>query len=338
MGYIVLIPAYKPSEKLVELIDELNADNIRTLVVNDGSGSEYDAIFDKVRERGIEVVVHDVNMGKGMALKTGIERISKMDDVDGIVTADADGQHLEKDIIRIMDSMRKHPDSLILGVRQFAKSNVPFRSRLGNWVTKCLFFLVARLRISDTQTGLRGLPRSIFGHLIELEGSRYEYEMSMLLSVRHWGVSVVQVPIETVYIDGNKGSSFNTFKDTFAIAKQLLKFSVSSLISTLVDYGIYMALGFIFPQLAYAARFIPARVASATCNYLLNRLVVFKKGTTSSVFKYILLASCVMLVSALCVNCLEHLGLGSFLSKVLIDAPMFFVNYYFQKEFVFKKK
>ena len=76
MGYIVLIPAYKPSEKLVELIDELNADNIRTLVVNDGSGSEYDAIFDKVRERGIEVVVHDVNMGKGMALKTGIERIS----------------------------------------------------------------------------------------------------------------------------------------------------------------------------------------------------------------------------------------------------------------------
>ena len=50
MGYIVLIPAYKPSEKLVELIDELNADNIRTLVVNDGSGSEYDAIFDKVRE------------------------------------------------------------------------------------------------------------------------------------------------------------------------------------------------------------------------------------------------------------------------------------------------
>ena len=338
MGYIVLIPAYKPSEKLVELIDELNADNIRTLVVNDGSGSEYDAIFDKVRERGIEVVVHDVNMGKGMALKTGIERISKMDDVDGIVTADADGQHLAKDIIRIMDSMRKHPDSLILGVRQFAKSNVPFRSRLGNWGTKCLFFLVARLRISDTQTGLRGLPRSIFGHLIELEGSRYEYEMSMLLSVRHWGVSVVQVPIETVYIDGNKGSSFNTFKDTFAIAKQLLKFSVSSLISTLVDYGIYMALGFIFPQLAYAARFIPARVASATCNYLLNRLVVFKKGTASSVFKYILLASCVMLVSALCVNCLEHLGLGSFLSKVLIDAPMFFVNYYFQKEFVFKKK
>ena len=45
MGYIVLIPAYKPSEKLVELIDELNADNIRTLVVNDGSGSEYDAII-----------------------------------------------------------------------------------------------------------------------------------------------------------------------------------------------------------------------------------------------------------------------------------------------------
>ena len=110
------------------------------------------------------------------------------------------------------------------------------------------------------------------------------------------------------------------------------------MISTLVDYGIYMALGFIFPQLAYAARFIPARVASATCNYLLNRLVVFKKGTTSSVFKYILLAACVMLISALCVNCLEHLGLGSFLSKVLIDAPMFFVNYYFQKEFVFKKK
>ena len=109
--------------------------------------------------------------------------------------------------------MREHPEGLVLGVREFA-GKIPFRSRLGNVWTRALFRLVTGISLRDTQTGLRGIPRGLFERLLGIPGDRYEYELRMLVDARFHPSPPLQVPIETVYIDGNKSSHFRPFEDT----------------------------------------------------------------------------------------------------------------------------
>ena len=72
MNFYVLIPAYRPDDKLLHLMESLHAAGLRNiLVVNDGSGNAHEAVFRTIRERWSHVVIlsHDVNRGKGAALK-----------------------------------------------------------------------------------------------------------------------------------------------------------------------------------------------------------------------------------------------------------------------------
>ncbi|MDO4568499.1 MAG: glycosyltransferase [Clostridia bacterium] len=347
MKYPVLIPAYKPDDKLVALVDDLLAHELSVLVVNDGSAPEYEWVFDAVRERGVEVLVHEVNQGKGAALKTGIAHLAKDPLVEGVVTADADGQHKCSDILRVMDRLSVEHRSIVLGVRKFAGKNVPMRSKIGNWTTKCVFFLVSGQRISDTQTGLRGLPKCFFNELLALEGNRYEYEMNMLLNVRHWHAHLVQIPIETVYIDENKGSSYNTWRDTKLILVQILKYCASSVVSTIADYFLYILLCSSLPALPFleglhlqtaAVWVVVSRIFSSALNFAINRFAVFRRGSGSSVAKFALLVVANILVAAFGVNCLVLIGVRDVAAKVIIDVPLFLLNYYVQNTFIFRPK
>src|ERR1039457_904582 len=91
--HVVLIPAYRPSPGLVDLVSDLSARGMRAiLLVDDGSGPEFREIFDQAAQiSGVQVLRHAVNLGKGAALKTGINRaLCAFPDLTGIVTADAD--------------------------------------------------------------------------------------------------------------------------------------------------------------------------------------------------------------------------------------------------------
>ena len=113
---VVLIPAYKPDERLIELTRELRGKDLDVLLVDDGGGEAYAHIFGDCRALGAQVAVHAVNLGKGRALKTGINAALQLwPDMAGIVTADADGQHTPADILRLIDALGEHPHSLVLG-------------------------------------------------------------------------------------------------------------------------------------------------------------------------------------------------------------------------------
>src|SRR5262245_2218225 len=185
MGAIVaLIPAFRPTKQLVETVRQLSQSGAfeQTVIVDDGSGPEFQDIFDEAtRVPGVRRLGHAVNLGKGAALRTGVNDILwSLPSCAGIVTADADGQHAPEDVVRVAEELRRHPDALILGCRQF-RTRVPFRSRFGNGVTKRLFRLLAGKALTDTQTGLRGLPRTLLPHLLEIPANRYEFELDMLL-------------------------------------------------------------------------------------------------------------------------------------------------------------
>ena len=92
---VVLIPAYKPDERLIQLTRELKEEKLDVLLVDDGGQKPFAPIFEKCRALGAEIAVHAVNQGKGRALKTGLNAaLNIWPDLSGVVTADADGQHI----------------------------------------------------------------------------------------------------------------------------------------------------------------------------------------------------------------------------------------------------
>ena len=209
----ILVPAYDPDGKLAALVEDLQPLFPHLVLVDDGSIHGRD-VLDEVRGRVEVLLVHDVNRGKGAALRTGLSWIREhLPAVRAVVTADSDGQHRPADIRRIAEAALGHPDGLVLGVREFA-GKVPFRSRLGNVWTRLLFRLLTGLPVRDTQTGLRGLPRTLFDTLLKIPGDRYEYEIRMLVDARRHAAPPLQIPIETVYLEGNRSSHFRPFRDT----------------------------------------------------------------------------------------------------------------------------
>ncbi|MDO5378377.1 MAG: bifunctional glycosyltransferase family 2/GtrA family protein [Clostridia bacterium] len=335
---VVLIPAYKPDERLVELVRELLGERLPVMLVDDGGQETYAEIFTRCREMGAQVAVHSVNMGKGRALKTGINAaLLAWPDLTGIVTADADGQHTPADILRLIEAMGAHPNALILGSREFS-GDVPFKSRWGNRITRFVYALASGVNVRDTQTGLRALPRCALEEMMRIDGERYEYEMNVLLKLRDMRIGVFEVPIETIYIDDNAGSHFNPVRDAFRIYMVIVKYLFSSATSFAVDYGLYWLCLFVLkfsPLLAYAL----ARLVSSQINYHLNKHTVFSnRGGKNAMFKYYALAVVQGLIGAGLVQAIPAaLPVSAAIVKIPVDLVLFAISYVIQRDYVFDK-
>lgn len=338
----VLIPAYKPDERLITLTQELLESKLDVMLVDDGGQKAFEHIFEACRALGAKVAVHAVNMGKGRALKTGINAcLLEWPDLFGVVTADADGQHTPKDILRLIDALYEHPDKLVLGSREFT-GDVPFKSRWGNRITRTVYTLVSGVHVGDTQTGLRALPRCALEAMAKIDGERYEYEMNVLLKLRDMQLGVFEVPIETIYIDDNAGSHFNPVRDAariyLVIFKHLFTYFFSSGFSTIVDYVLYWLLwrglglsGFV----SYAL----ARVVSSQVNYRLNKHTVFsERGGRYSMVKYYALAVVQGALGAALVQFLPTVvPLSAGIIKIPVDITLFCISYVIQRDYVFDK-
>lgn len=243
---IVVVPAYQPDEKLLGVVRDFRnaAPSFSMVVVDDGSRESCAPIFAELDHLDyVTVLHHPHNKGKGAALKTAFQYIGEhFSECDGILTVDADGQHLVSDALEVCRALHEHPDMLITGSRRFT-GNVPLRSRFGNGVTRGVFRLTTGKKVYDTQTGLRAFSFDRISEMIALEGDRYEYEINQLLYCCTKSTGVYEVPIETVYIDDNKSSHFNTIRDSAKIYKVIfrylgptfLKFISTSFLSFLID-------------------------------------------------------------------------------------------------------
>ncbi|MFA6807561.1 MAG: glycosyltransferase family 2 protein, partial [Eubacteriales bacterium] len=228
MKPVVIIPALNPDGKLITLVQDLKKIDLQIIIINDGSSQEYKSIFETLKSKyQCEICNHFKNMGKGAALKTGIKyAMVNYPESSGYVTADADGQHTPEDILKIVNSLEKNSNSLILGARSFNKKEIPFKSLFGNRITSFVYFLSTGKRCADTQTGLRGIPKGLGELCLSVSGDKYEYEMNMLLEMGRKGVSFIYVPIATIYLEDNKSSHFNPIKDSIIIYLNILKYSL----------------------------------------------------------------------------------------------------------------
>lgn len=336
----IIIPAYQPDTRMLKLISEiLINEKYEIILVNDGSSQKYKALFDKAAELGCTVLHHKTNQGKGAALKTAFRYLLNTNETDALICADCDGQHKWADIKKIAESIPFHPNSIILGSRKFA-GKIPLKSMLGNTITRAVFSLITGQKISDTQTGLRGFSSTMLPWLVQLEGNRYEYEMNQLLQAKKAGFNFHCIPIETIYENNNKGSHFNPILDSIRVLMPILKFSMSSIASGLIDFAFLFLLQSAFQNLLTAV--VGARLISSICNYMINQHFVFQTKANkkaSSLVQYYLLVLVILGCNYLLISFLNKgLQLPLFLSKVLTEGLLFCLSYIIQNKVIFRKK
>jgi glycosyltransferase involved in cell wall biosynthesis len=330
----VVIPAYRPSAGLIEVVQKLTEKRLPAIiVVDDGSGAEFSAIFARVAQfANVEVLRHAVNLGKGAALKTAFNHVlCTVPDLAGVVTADADGQHHPDDIERVAAALLERPDALVLGARAF-EGEIPLRSKIGNVATRGIMRALLGQKLADTQTGLRGIPASLLPRLLRVESTGYEFELEMLIAAHHLSVPVIEVTIQTIYERGNPSSHFNPVTDSMKIYFVLLRFGSVSLMSALLDNLIFILLVHRIDSILTSQ--VISRVFTVIFNYGMVRSSVFysKQRHKTVLPKYLTL----ILVSGSCsyagIQLLStRYGVGVVSAKLLVETVLFFANFAIQR-------
>ncbi len=354
----VVLPSLDPDEKLGCVIDGLLEYGFTDIIlVNDGSKPENLHYFEEAaRHPEVHLLHHPVNRGKGAALKTAFAWfLANRPEAAGVVTVDGDNQHHPADTKTCTEHMML-TNHLVLGVRDFNQPDVPARSRSGNKITSLVFKLFVGMTISDTQTGLRAIPRKELSILLGVGGDRFEYETNMLLALKKYRIPFEEVKIRTVYIEENKSSHFHAVKDSWRIYKLIFahffKYTLTSLLCALVDEGLYVVLTWIlhdflknFTLTAVCA--LGARAVSSLLNYFMNRKLVFhsNEGLASSVGKYYALAIPMAGAQVLLTHLVNTLFAipGSMvfwrsISHLMVMILLYFVSFSIQQRWVFTSK
>lgn len=334
----VLIPSYEPDHRLIELIKSLRAmTEAPIIVVDDGSGERFRNIFDSVKAAGCTVLTHVVNRGKGRALKTGFQYILDNVPAATVVCADSDGQHSPKDIVAVGQASESTEAKMVLGSRLFT-GKVPLRSRLGNRLTSKVYDSATGIYIGDTQTGLRGYPRSMLSWLCQVPGERFEYEMNLLLEAPAHGYGITELPIDTIYLNDNHSSHFRPIADSLKIYMPILKFSASSVISGILDFVLLLLFQSATSNLLLSV--IGARAGSSAANYAMNRRLVFasqkKTSFRKSMTSYYSLAVFILGLNYACLSLLHTLlGVPLIPAKFATECLLFLFSYWAQRRFVY---
>ena len=352
----VVLPSLDPDEKLTAVIDGLLEYGFSDIIlVNDGSKQENLPYFldAAALHPEIHLLHHEVNRGKGAALKTAFRYfLDNRPDGAGVVTVDGDNQHHPADTRACCEHMLE-TGHCVLGCRDFSQEDVPPRSRFGNRTTSLVFKIFCGMTISDTQTGLRALPRDAVEQLMDVSGDRFEYETNMLLAFKTKGIPFDEVKIRTVYIEENKSSHFRVIHDSWRIYKLILahffRYTLSSLTSAVVDTLAYSLLSWILRSFLSgfaltAAAGVCARVISSLLNFFMNKKLVFqtKVDTKKAILRYYCLALPQMAVQVLLTQGVYALfrisdqanGMRTMIYAVVMTV-LYFVSYMIQQRWVF---
>ncbi len=353
----VVIPAYEPPLKFVDYLKVLKdggASNV--IVVNDGSNEKYQVVFDKAKEiDGVTVLEYSKNQGKGFALKHAFSYVKDNFSASSvIVTADCDGQHSVKDVLRLATSAEENPNCLILGARDFSSTNVPKRSRFGNLNTRRMFSFLYGMKVTDTQTGLRAFSYNMLDKMLAISGNRFEYEMNMLIVLYKQNVEFKEISIDTIYEekpdDVERRSHFKTISDSAKVWWVLLKnvngYLIGGILSAIIEFIVYsLCVYLIFAGLIEQTNLllsaITARILSSIVNFIFNCKIVFKGKGKSTIIRYYTLWACLFISTTLITTYLNVFGIPPVIFKLITDTILAVISYRVQTVWVFphnKKK
>jgi putative flippase GtrA len=280
------------------------------------------------------LLTNAVNLGKGAALKHGMNYILvNYPACTGVVTADADGQHSAADILKMAAELKEKPDNVIFGARQFGL-DVPLRSRFGNLISRYLYRFFIGLSLSDTQTGLRGIPRSLMTRCLSIRANRYEFETEQLIIIKSAGMPVREIPIQTIYIDDNRTSHFRPLLDSAQIYFVLLRYVGSSLITEAVDLVVFATIMAWSDDLLLSNTV--GRLVAIWAQFTLLQKFVFRlRGNAKMFAAYLGLVVVSGIVSTAMQKQLANLVPFPVAAKIIAEVSVFLFNFLFLRDLVF---
>lgn len=207
---------------------------------------------------------------------------------------------------------------------------------MGNIVSRSILKLMMGLSISDTQTGLRGIPREFIDEILPLRTRGYDFELDMLLLALSKKRALVEVPIFTLYHDDNASSHFNPLLDSFKVYMVFLRFSISSLLTFFIDFSVFSASMMLGCSLELAI--CMARLVAGTFNFVVNRSLVFKSSASvsTSLLKYLLCVIFMAFLSyVLTLFIVSALNINVYAAKIINETVLYFLSFLLQRSLVF---
>ncbi|HYI09754.1 MAG TPA: glycosyltransferase family 2 protein [Thermoanaerobaculia bacterium] len=211
--FAVLIPAYNAERTVAPVITEARLQLEPVVVIDDGS---RDATGEVARAVGATVLRHEHNRGKGGALKTGFVW-ALQNGFDGVITLDADGQHLPGEIPKFLEEREESGADLIIGGRSHLFAGMLPRRRMANRFSAWTISIAAGKRVSDSQSGFR-LYSARMLRALTLRTDGFDMESEVIVRAGRGGFTIVTIPIELGFVDGLSTSHYKPLKDTLRIA------------------------------------------------------------------------------------------------------------------------
>lgn len=199
MNHFIIIPAYNEGKKISAVVAKAKLINQEVVVVDDGSSDDTSR---QAREAGAQVLRHQVNLGKGAALKTGCD-YALSQGAARMVVMDADGQHRPEDIPKFLSALSEN--EIVFGAREIPKS-MPSVFKFGNGVINYTLKILYGLKIEDSQCGFRAFRAETYPR-IKWEAQDYYVETEMLIKAGKNKLKHATIPIETIYADNYKGTT-----------------------------------------------------------------------------------------------------------------------------------
>lgn len=193
MKVAVIIPAFNEEENIRRLIEHITVlEKEHVVVIDDGSS---DGTTDVVADSGATLLTHDTNKGKGMAHRTGFAYAIR-NGYDGVITMDADGQHVPEELERFLTEAEKA--DILVGTRTMSLANMPVLRYLTNKVTSLVVSLIASQRVFDSQSGYRYISVGVLKR-VPLRTKRFQTESEILIKAGRMGFRIGAIQISTIY-------------------------------------------------------------------------------------------------------------------------------------------
>lgn len=218
MRTLVVIPAKNLENRIAGVIAGIRdaAPDLDVLVVDDGSEDDTARV---ARSAGARVVRHDVNRGKGEAIKTGFS-VAREGHYDAVLTMDGDGQHDPRVVPAFVEALSDGPWDIVVGSRMHDVGEMPPLRVWTNRTTSRIVSLLAGQEIPDSQSGYR-IHRTDAVADMQLVSSRYDLESEILIRAGRRGRSIGSIPIDSIYEDSE--SHINPFVDTFRFLRLVFR-------------------------------------------------------------------------------------------------------------------
>ncbi len=216
MKICVLIPGYNEEKMIGQVVSKARKIISNVIVIDDGSTDNTSKI---AKDAGAIVVRHEVNRGKGAALKTGFQYALEHN-YQAVITMDSDGQHDVNDIPKFLNALLEKKADIVIGSRMNDISTMPAIRKVTNKLTSFVSSLLMHQKVDDSQSGFRLINCDVL-RSITLETDRYDTESEILIKASRAGFRITSVPIKTIY--GQEKSKINPLKDTYRFIRLVFR-------------------------------------------------------------------------------------------------------------------